>query len=102
MSQSDQIFLQKSHCGSEGKKIYVCCAEQPIEVPTTTSTTTKRPETTTPENDETPEAWRESLKGKVPSSPVCGVEVENRIIGGGIVPVGGLPWAVLLQYLIGQ
>jgi hypothetical protein len=96
MSQSDRVFLRKSQCGSEGRKVFVCCAEHSTIVRTILAT--KRPETTTPANDETPEAWRESLKGKVPSSPVCGVAAGDRIFGGEIVPVRVFPWAVMIGY----
>jgi hypothetical protein len=96
LSNDKRTFLRKSQCGAIGHTPYVCCAEESNIKAAVTETSTQNSLDTTA-TAETPD-WLKSLKKKLPQPPACGIEVAERIFGGEVVPVGGFPWAVLLQY----
>lgn len=54
--------------------------------------------TVTTLEDEEPE-WLRSLKEKVPQSPDCGVEADDRVYGGKEADFRQFSWMVLLQFL---
>jgi hypothetical protein len=78
ISAEDKELLVQSQCGNQpdGIKPLLCCPKE------------------NPKNYK----WLESLKKKLPQPPNCGMIIDDRIVGGEVVPVGRLPWTVLLEY----
>lgn len=87
LSSETRSFLKKSQCGFINRVPYVCCSEnvQPINVPVPAP---KRP---------LPD-WYFKLKSKLPHSPKCGRNAQDRIFGGTEVDLDEFPWTVLLEY----
>lgn len=87
VSSETRSFLKKSQCGFTNRVPYVCCAEnvQPISLPL------PAPQNPLPD-------WYYKLKSKLPQSPHCGRDDQDRIFGGTETDLDEFGWIVLLEY----
>ncbi|KAF5271711.1 hypothetical protein FQA39_LY08034 [Lamprigera yunnana] len=74
-------FLRESQCGYASGQPKVCCASG-----TTTTTSTVRP------------ISNEGKRRLLPGLDVCGISVDDRIVGGEVTSLFEFPWMALLQY----
>ncbi|XP_022909704.1 CLIP domain-containing serine protease HP8 [Onthophagus taurus] len=81
ISVEDTEYLKKAGCGFEGLTSKVCCSlrQQP---PTSTSN---------PRN-------YQSNDDLLPDTSTCGVDNQNRILGGSIADLEEYPWMALIEY----
>lgn len=87
VSSETRSFLKKSQCGFLNRVPYVCCSKnvQPIRL------SIPAPQKPMPN-------WYKKLKAKLPQSPQCGRDVQDRIFGGKETDIDEFPWMVLLEY----
>lgn len=91
ISTSDQNLLRQSKCNKDVKP-WVCCASTQLET-TTISDYVDIFAESKPE-------WMEVLEQKLPK--VCGLDAQNRVVGGEETQLTEFPWIVLLKYEKGE
>lgn len=90
MSPDDREFIKNSHCGTNGKKVYVCCSDKtPENIETTTQVST---------TEMTNLGWLEDLKKLLPDPTFCGPDLHDKIFGGRDTSIGEFSWTVLLKF----
>lgn len=90
MSPDDREFIKNSHCGNDGKKVYVCCSDKtPEKIETTTQVAT---------TEMTTLGWLEDLKKLLPGPTFCGPDLNDRIFGGSDTSIGEFSWTALLKF----
>ncbi|XP_031627921.1 serine protease easter-like [Contarinia nasturtii] len=88
LSTDDRSFLLRSQCGSRGHSPLLCCA---LAIQPTT------PSPPRPENHQQSPNVRLADE-LLPPPGVCGLQYEERIIGGEETALKEFPWTVLLKY----
>lgn len=83
LSNEDRSFLQRSQCGSNNRKVLICCPERQIG-----------PQTAAP----TVESTQPRLGINLPEPGVCGNVISNRIYGGNVTKIDEYPWMALIEY----
>lgn len=77
VSDQNRKFLRNSVCAANDGNHYICCANDGE------TSINQKPK------------WLESLEARLPKD--CGLDIRNRIFGGGTTEVNEFPWTVLLQ-----
>ncbi|CAO1416410.1 unnamed protein product [Diamesa tonsa] len=89
-NNDDVNFINSRYKGKINNKHSVCCEIETTPTtptPTTPTPTTPIPTTATP-----------LVSSYLPTAPVCGSYIEDRIVGGNNTKIDEFPWTALMQY----